>query len=403
METVKDGRALRVLMIAPEPFFQPRGTPFSEYYRIKALTSLGARVDLLAYPIGENRDIPGLRITRSFRPPGVKTVPVGPSLTKVYLDVFLFFKALWMLFWGDYDFIHTHEEGCLIGVLARKIRRLPHLYDMHSSLPEQFSNFEYTKSRFIVKVFGWLERLTLNNADIVITICPHLSEVVETVAPGKRPFLVENTYTDREQAPRAAEAAEIRETLGIGNAPMVLYAGTFEAYQGLDILVDAAARVREKRPEVHFVLVGGNPAQVAEVWEWVEARGLQDRVHLTGNQPPEEIPRYIAACTLLVSVRKQGVNTPLKIYSYMKSGKPIVATRHLTHTQVLSDETAFLTGLAPEELAAGILEALDNPASAARRAAKAKEVAEARYSNAAYMEKMRRVVAAMKKIVKERG
>ena len=81
-------------MIAPEPFFQPRGTPFSEYYRIKALTELGIQVDLLAYPIGEDRPIPGLTIYRSFRPPGVRNVPVGPSLTKVYLDFFFFFRGV---------------------------------------------------------------------------------------------------------------------------------------------------------------------------------------------------------------------------------------------------------------------------------------------------------------------
>ncbi len=394
---------LRVLMIAPEPFFQPRGTPFSEYYRIRALTELGARVDLLCYPIGEDRAVPGLTIHRSFRPPGVRQVPVGPSLTKVYLDVFLFFKGLWMVLTGSYDFIHTHEEGCLLGVLARKMRGIPHLYDMHSSLPEQFTNFEYTKSRFVVKVFSWLERLTLRNADIVITICPHLSEVVKSVIPDKEPYLVENTYTDREEGGcDRAEAEKVREVLGIGDAPMALYAGTFEAYQGLDILVDAAARVLKLRPDTHFVLVGGNPDQVASIRRLAEEKGIASHVHLTGNLPPDEIPCFIEACTLLVSVRKQGVNTPLKIYSYMKSGKPIVATRHLTHTQVLDESTAFLTGLTPEEVAGGILQALNTPDAAAERARKAREVAQARYSNRAYMEKMRRVVERMREILKEK-
>jgi len=403
MEDKKTTRGLRVLMVAPEPFFQPRGTPFSEYYRIRAYAELGVSVDLLAYPIGEDREIEGLTIHRSFRPPGVRNVPVGPSLTKLYLDFFLFFQAIWMLLKGRYDFIHTHEEGCFIGVLARKIWRLPHVYDMHSSLPEQFTNFEYTKSRFIVKIFSWLERLTLRNADIIITICPHLSEVVASVVPGKEPFLIENTYTDRErEACAATEAAKIREDLGIGNAPMVLYAGTFEAYQGLDILVDAAARVLQKRPEVHFVLVGGNPAQVAEVRGLAERRGILERVHFTGNLTPERIPCFIEACTLLVSVRKQGVNTPLKIYSYMKSGRPIVATRHLTHTQVLDDETAFLTGLSPKEFAEGILAALNDPEEAGRRARRAREVAEDAYSNAAYMEKMKKMVARMLEIAGEK-
>ncbi len=92
----------------------------------------------------------------------------------------------------------------------------------------------------------------------------------------------------------------------------------------------------------------------------------------------------------------------MKIYSYMKSGRPIVATRHLTHTQVLSDETAFLTGLSPEEFAAGVLEALNNPEAAEQRAMRAKSVAEASYSNAAYMEKMKTLFGKIQEILKEK-
>jgi len=403
MENNNNVQVLRLFMIAPEPFFQPRGTPFSEFYRIKALTEMGIKVDLLAYPIGEDRAIPGLTIHRSFRPPGVRDVPVGPSLTKLYLDFFLFFKALWMLMRHRYDFVHTHEEGCLFGVLAKRVWRIPHLYDMHSSLPEQFTNFEYTKSRFVVKMFTYLERLTLKNSDIILTICPHLSDVVKAVVPGKTPFLVENTFTEEEQQTCPdPEALKLRNDLGIGNAPMTLYAGTFEAYQGLDILIEAAVEVLKERPDVHFVLVGGNPVQVEAVRRHVQEHKIEDHVHLTGNLPPNRIPCFIAACTVLVSVRKQGVNTPLKIYSYMKSGKPIVATRHITHTQVLDDSTAVLTGLTPREFASGILEVLNNPGEAARRAAKAREVAETCYSNEAYRIKIRKVVEKMKEIVKEK-
>lgn len=394
---------LRVLMVAPEPFFQPRGTPYSEYYRIKEMTERKIHVDLLAYPIGEDRVIPGLTIHRSFKPPGVRDVPVGPSVTKIYLDFFLFFKALWMLIRHRYDFVHTHEEGCLLGVLAKKIWRIPHLYDMHSSLPEQFTNFEYTKSRLVVKVFAYLERLTLRNSDIIITICPHLSDVVKSVVPGKDTFLVENTFTEQEQQPCPESGTRsLRGDLGVGNAPMILYAGTFEAYQGLDILVEAAAEVVKERPDVHFVLVGGNHAQVEAVRQLVQERKIDSRVHLTGNLPPDRIPCFIEASTALVSVRKQGINTPLKIYSYMKSGKPIVATRHITHTQVLDDSTAVLTDLTPRGFAGGILEVLNHPDKAAQRAAKAREVAETSYSNEAYRRKIRKVVEGMQEIVKEK-
>ena len=76
-------------MLAPEPFFEPRGTPFSEYHRIKALGELGHHVDLVTYPIGRDVELPNLRIFRSLRPPFVRKVRIGPSITKVVLDALM--------------------------------------------------------------------------------------------------------------------------------------------------------------------------------------------------------------------------------------------------------------------------------------------------------------------------
>jgi len=78
------------------------------------------------------------------------------------------------------------------------------------------------------------------------------------------------------------------------------------------------------------------------------------------------MPAYLAASDVLVSPRSRGTNTPLKIYQYLRSGKAIVATRLLTHTQVLSDETAILTEASPEGFARGILDALGDPVHAAQ-------------------------------------
>ena len=77
---------VKILMIAPEPFFEPRGTPFSEYHRIRALLELGHTVDLVTYPFGNDVSMPGLRVFRCLRPPFVHEVRIGPSLAKIPLD-----------------------------------------------------------------------------------------------------------------------------------------------------------------------------------------------------------------------------------------------------------------------------------------------------------------------------
>ena len=97
-------------MLAPEPFFEPRGTPFSEYHRIKALGELGHHVDLVTYPIGRDVELPNLRIFRSLRPPFVSKVRIGPSITKVILDALMLLTIARRIWSERYDAIHSHED-----------------------------------------------------------------------------------------------------------------------------------------------------------------------------------------------------------------------------------------------------------------------------------------------------
>jgi glycosyltransferase involved in cell wall biosynthesis len=92
---------------------------------------------------------------------------------------------------------------------------------------------------------------------------------------------------------------------------------------------------------------------------------------------------------VLVSPRSSGTNTPLKIYQYLRSGRPIVATRLLTHTQVLDDAVSFLTPATPEGFGAGILAALADPAKAREVGAQAKRLADTKYSYEAYLARTR--------------
>src|SRR6185312_9083770 len=162
-------------MIAPEPFFEPRGTPFSEFHRIRALVELGHTVDLVTYPFGKDVSIPGLRVFRSRRPPFVREVRIGPSLAKIPLDALLAITVVRRALTERYDAVHSHEEGSFIGVvLARWILGVPHLYDMHSSLPQQLSNFAFSRSRLLAWLCTAMERFVVRRSRVVVVICPHL-------------------------------------------------------------------------------------------------------------------------------------------------------------------------------------------------------------------------------------
>jgi len=104
------------------------------------------------------------------------------------------------------------------------------------------------------------------------------------------------------------------------------------------------------------------------------------------KRPPQEMTTCMAAADVLVSPRSSGSNTPLKIYSYMHSGRPIVATRIESHTQVMDDLSALLVEPDPGAFAAGIDAVLRDPALAARLGAASRERGERHFSIRAFVE-----------------
>ena len=234
-------------------------------------------------------------------------------------------------------------------------------------------------------MFTWAEDQMVHKSDVVITICQELQDTVAGMGVGERSLLIENVMGGDVDEPPSRSPAEVRAAWGIpAGAPLALYTGTFEAYQGVDMLIDAAAILAKRRPDARVLVVGGEPAQVEQAKARAQAAGASAVMIFTGQQPAKEIPGFVQAADLLVSPRIRGTNTPLKIYSYLRSGKPIVATNLLTHTQVLTPEIARLVDPKPEPFAAAILDLLDRPDERARLSGAARIVAQEKYSRESY-------------------
>src|SRR5262249_52996044 len=143
----------------------------------------------------------GLRVFRSLRPPFIRRVKIGPSAAKIPLDVLLAFTAFRKALFGRYDAIHSHEEGGLIGVGLSSLFRVPHLYDMHSSLPQQLTNFAFSRSPLVRTIFLAVERLMIRRSRVVIVICPSLENTVREVEPHARVVVIENAPGSAEGEP----------------------------------------------------------------------------------------------------------------------------------------------------------------------------------------------------------
>lgn len=383
---------MKVLMIAPQPWFSPRGTPFSVLHRLYAISRLGHQVDLVTYHIGKDIPIKNVTIYRIPKIPFIKKIAVGPSLTKVLLDIFIFIKARKLLKQNKYDLLHTHEEAGFIAPIFIGKFKLRHLYDMHSSLPQQLTNFKFTKLRFLIRLFEQLENSTITSAEAVITICPELHAYVKALFPDKFNMLIENVADNSVVFRQKTKSPDdIKKQYNLNNHLVVVYAGTFESYQGLDLLIKSGLRVINYHRNVAFILVGGNPEQVEKYKELAEEQKISEYFIFTGSVQPEQVQSYESIADILVSPRIAGNNTPLKIYSYLRSGKPIVATRHVTHTQVLNEEVSILTDCTPEAFSDGIIRVIDDKSLREQITTKAKQLADTKYSYRIYLEKTKRI------------
>lgn len=380
---------MKILMIAPEPFLTPRGTPISVYQRLFALSALGHEVDLVTYHIGEPIDLPGVTVHRIPKVPLIRTVKPGPSWAKAVLDIFLFLKVLSRLLRKRYDVIHTHEEASFFALVLARIFGTKHVYDMHSSLPLQLINFQFGNNIILVKLFEFLERLVINSCEAVITVGSDLEEHILNLNPSAKIATIENLPVQTTLSPPGVnQVHKLRQRLGSNGRCTVLYTGTFEPYQGLGLLIDSAQYVLREYPETQFVLVGGNEEQVDHWRRFAQERLLDNTVYFTGIVPIDEIPSYLELATVVVSPRLGGTSIPLKLYTYLLSGKPLVATRTAAHTQVLNDHVSILTDVDEEAFAQGIAKLLLDPELGRTIGQRARLFAEEKYDIDNYLARL---------------
>jgi glycosyltransferase involved in cell wall biosynthesis len=367
-------RGRRILVVAPQPFYEDRGTPIAVRQVLEALSELGRPVDLLTFPIGSDVAIPGLRILRSANPFGFRRVPIGLSIRKVVLDLPLTWELYRRVSRERYQCIHAVEEAAFpAAVLARRYG-IPLLYDMQSSLAEQLARlgpFALPPARWALNA---MERWLLRRTNLVVTSAGLAARVA-----GRVPEVpVREWHFPSAPANSSPVAVQcLRHGLGLpGNGPVVLYSGSFEAYQGLPELIAAIPAVRARVLDVTFVLVGADRANGLVAHAGAEGLVASGALRIVDRQPRAEMAAYLALADVLVSPRAYGGNLPLKVFDYLAAGRPIVATDIPTHRTVLAEDRAVLVAPRTEALAEGILAVLGDPPRAQRLAAAARRYAQ---------------------------
>ena len=357
---------MRILLLAPHPFYQARGTPIAVKTVLEFLSERGDTVDVLTYAEGAAVSIPNCTVHRIPRVPGLQGIRPGFSVKKVLSDVLMIGSCLRLVRRTRYDLIHAVEESAFIAAAMRALTGVPYVYDMDSSLAEQLVD-AYPPLRFAFPVLRRMEALAIRRSSGVLTVCAALQDVALSHDPGQLVGRVEDTTLLT--GPKPAGNGRLDPADG---GPVAMYVGNLEAYQGIDLLLEGFRHTLSQVPQAKLVIVGGRDTDIAHYRGRAERLGIDGSVVFAGPRPIGMLPELLRQADVLVSPRLKGLNTPMKIYSYLDSGSAVLATRLRTHTQVLDDGMAYLVDPEPLALGRGLAELMGNPELRARLASTAK-------------------------------
>ncbi|MEO1236006.1 MAG: glycosyltransferase family 4 protein [Planctomycetota bacterium] len=384
---------MKVLVLAPHPLFVPRGTPIAVRAVLEGLSAQGHRVDVLSFHEGEDiTDLAGVAHHRIDRPWGVDRVPIGVSWQKLVSDVWLYGRAKRMIrdaaaAGEPYDVIHAGEEAVFLAAWFGRRFGMPFVYDMDSRMSAQLVE----KSPWLTPaswVFEWLEKKSIAASAGVLAVCPALVDEAKPMHPAGNVALlpdIPNTGTaDGELPPALVEAP------GPPEGVRFMYVGNLEPYQGVDLMLDAFKLAARESGEAELIVVGGTESKIEHYSTKARDLVTVGRVRFVGPVPIDRLGRVMEHADVLVSPRIKGDNTPMKVYSYLQSGKPVLATRLLTHTQVMDDRVSVLVEPTAEAMGKAMVELAESAQRRAEVGAAGRAYVEREFSRDAYRERLRR-------------
>ncbi len=287
-------------------------------------------------------DADGLHFYRTPKPDGLLArLPGG--------DPFVVMRAIERRLLGlarqlQPDILHAHSP-VLDAVPAIRVGRklgIPVVYEIRAFWEDAAVDHGSTREGSLrYRLTRALETWAVKRADAVTVICEGLRrDLVERgIVPGKIAVIPNAVDIDKFDMGGKPDP-ELKMKLGLGNSRILGFIGSFYAYEGLDLLIEALPAIARQFTDVKLLLVGGGP-QEAALKQQVMALDLKDRVIFTGRVPHAEVNRYYDLVDVLVyarhPMRLTDLVTPLKPLEAMAQGRLMVASDVGGHKELIQD------------------------------------------------------------------
>jgi glycosyltransferase involved in cell wall biosynthesis len=325
-------------VLAPTPFFADRGCHVRILEEARAVIPCGVELRIVTYHIG--RDVPGFPIDRIAKIPWYGKLEAGPSWHKPYLDLMLLLKALKVAKSFKPQLIHAHiHEGAFIGAILKMLLRVPMVFDCQGSLTAEITDHGFVREGSILqRLFATLERWINHCSNFIIASAgPTVDLLVASGVPRERVRAVMDGVDTEVFTPLPKK--EIRARLGLPNdRPIVSFLGLLNSYQGVDLLLEAAALLKGQGAKLHFLIMGFPEGGYREK---AETLGLSEMVTFTGRVPYDEAPLYLCAGDLAVSPKISLTEANGKLFNYIACGLPTVVFDTPVNREILGDAALY--------------------------------------------------------------
>jgi glycosyltransferase involved in cell wall biosynthesis len=354
---------LRVCMLAACPFPANYGTPGSIREMSEAIADLGHDVHIVTYPMGEDIQVRGPQIHRpSSGAGGRSAVSVGPNIRRPLHDLQMVFKTRAVIRKYRPHVIHAHGyEAVLAGWLANLRTGLPLVCSGHHTMGDELASYDFIRPRALANGLGTLlDAVVPRLADYCLPHSANMDRFFRDMGLAARVGSVVNFGIDLDRL-RPGDGRAVRARYGLGDGPVVLYAGLMDEFQRLDLLLEAMGRVVRAVPAAKLLVVVTIPngKNGEALRRQAEALGIAERVVFTEPRALATMPDLLACCDVAVVPRPHVPGFPIKLLNYMAAQKAsVLFASSASHGMVHRHNTFLAAPDTAEALAAGLVEVL---------------------------------------------
>lgn len=367
---------MKILVIAPTPFFSDRGTHIRILEEALALEKRGHDITIATYHIGA--DLPKTlhtridirRIRRLLF--WYKKLEAGPDWQKIILDLLLIKKVFFLARTQRPDIIHAHlHEGLAIGWVVQKLlfwRKIKIVADFHGSLTKEMVSHAYLGSGLLKKIFRWLEVWIDNRGDAAVTSSwENTEEIKKLRKDGNVTTVLDGVSVERYDG--LPDQETLRRQFGLPlNKTIVVYAGALIRNKGIQYFLEAIPRVLADRPDTHFLIAGFPYDQIASSVEqapWKHSVTLVEP-YMSDSKPIPyfDLPKLLSACDVGVDPKDSSVaQASGKMLQYMGAGLPVACFERSNNREYLGESGAYASDMTGQSLAQAIVSFVDLSAS----------------------------------------